>query len=225
METETQSNSQPRGEETRAALVAAGIELFGRQGYHGTSSRALAQAAKVNQALIGYHFGGKRGLYLAVFERVAERMTVRLGSAKEAIASLLESGETDPELLTQALLELLDRYIDTFTSPETAAWASLIVREQQQPSEAFDVLLERVMKPMLDVLGRLLAALTGKPADSAEIRLLVVTLLGQTLIFRVARAAVLRTLSVDQLGPDEIAAIKRRVHKNVLAILSQENES
>lgn len=217
--------AQARGEETRDALVQAGLELFGKQGYHGTSSRALAETAGVNQALIGYHFGGKQGLYLAVFELVAAGLNERFGPAKEAVSAMVEGTDPDRESLMAALLAMLDRFVDTFTASETAAWAALIVREQQQPSEAFDVLFERALLPMLELGSRLIGALEGKPADSPEVRLLMITLLGQTLIFRVALASVLRTLAVDQLGAAEIAAIKRRVHQNARAILSQENDS
>ena len=220
--TESERNHRPRGEDTRAALLAAGTELFGKLGYHAASSRALARAADVNQALIGYHFGGKRGLYVAVFEQIAERMAARFGPARETIGSLVEREDTDREVLIGVLLEMLDRLVDAFTAPESASWAALVVREQQEPSEAFDVLYEQAMFPMLDGMSRLVGCLEGRPADSADVRVLVMTLLGQTLIFRVARASVLRALETDELGPAEVAAAKQRVRRNAVAILSRE---
>ena len=225
MTQELPSTKSTRGAETRAALIAAGIELFGSLGYHAASSRALARSAKVNQALIGYHFGGKRGLYVAVFAHVADRLAERLAPARDAITTLLDRDGSDRRRLETALVAVLDRLVETFIAEETAAWASLIVREQQQPSEAFDVLFERAMFPMLELVSQLLGALESKPPDSTEIRMLVVTIFGQTLIFRVARASVLRTLGVEELGPADVEAIKHRVRANVLAMLSPENGS
>ena len=51
---------------TRDALIAAGTELFAESGYDGVPVWAIAQKAGVNKAMISYHFGGKRKLYLAI---------------------------------------------------------------------------------------------------------------------------------------------------------------
>jgi AcrR family transcriptional regulator len=65
---------------TRRALLEAGARLFPAKGYDGVSVEDLAKRAGVNKALISYHFGGKRGLYVAVLEsgfaEVAERLRV-----------------------------------------------------------------------------------------------------------------------------------------------------
>ena len=51
---------------TRDALLTAGAELFAERGYEGVPVAAIAQKAGVNKAMINYHFGGKRKLYLAI---------------------------------------------------------------------------------------------------------------------------------------------------------------
>jgi TetR/AcrR family transcriptional regulator len=51
---------------TREALVAAGTELFAERGYDGVPVAAIADKAGVNKAMINYHFGGKRKLYVAI---------------------------------------------------------------------------------------------------------------------------------------------------------------
>ncbi|GAA4698805.1 TetR/AcrR family transcriptional regulator [Pseudonocardia yuanmonensis] len=48
---------------TRRALLAAGRELFASAGYEGTTVRAVAERAGVNQALLFRHFGSKEGLF------------------------------------------------------------------------------------------------------------------------------------------------------------------
>lgn len=51
---------------TREALLAAGSELFAEHGYDGVPVAVIADRARVNKAMISYHFGGKRQLYLAI---------------------------------------------------------------------------------------------------------------------------------------------------------------
>lgn len=55
-------------ESTRARLVAAGAEVFNRDGYHGTDSNRLARAAGYAPATFYKHFPDKQALFLAVYE-------------------------------------------------------------------------------------------------------------------------------------------------------------
>jgi TetR/AcrR family transcriptional regulator, regulator of cefoperazone and chloramphenicol sensitivity len=59
-------------EATKQALLAAGVEVFAEQGYDAATTRAVAQAAGVNEQLIQRYFGGKAGLLLAIIERFRE---------------------------------------------------------------------------------------------------------------------------------------------------------
>jgi AcrR family transcriptional regulator len=54
--------------DTKARIAAAGRELFLRHGYRATTVRAVAAAAGVDSALIGYHFGSKQGLFAQSLE-------------------------------------------------------------------------------------------------------------------------------------------------------------
>lgn len=65
--------------DTRAAILAAARSVFARRGFEGASTREVAEIAHVNNAMIYYHFHGKRQLYRAVladafsaFDRVWE---------------------------------------------------------------------------------------------------------------------------------------------------------
>jgi AcrR family transcriptional regulator len=50
---------------TRAALLAAAQDLFGRRGYERTTTREIGEVAGVDPALISRYFGSKADLYLA----------------------------------------------------------------------------------------------------------------------------------------------------------------
>ncbi len=69
---------------TRRALLEAGARLFSEAGYDAVSVEDLARKAGVNKALISYHFGGKRGLYVAVLESGFAEVADRLGLVGEA---------------------------------------------------------------------------------------------------------------------------------------------
>jgi AcrR family transcriptional regulator len=58
-----------RGEERRAQLIDVALACFAEHGYDGASTRTIATAAGVTEALIFRHFPTKRDLLRAVIER------------------------------------------------------------------------------------------------------------------------------------------------------------
>jgi TetR/AcrR family transcriptional regulator len=79
---------------TREALLAAGTELFAERGYDGVPLSAIADKAGVNKAMVSYHFGGKRKLYLAI-------MTVTFADIVDRAEKLSASDRPAPVLLRE----------------------------------------------------------------------------------------------------------------------------
>jgi AcrR family transcriptional regulator len=55
-------------EDRRRQIVGVAMGLFARQGFEGTTTRQIAEQARVNEALIFRHFSRKEDLYWAVIE-------------------------------------------------------------------------------------------------------------------------------------------------------------
>jgi AcrR family transcriptional regulator len=77
------AEAQPPGrtrdrEATREALMAAATELFASLGYAGATVHAIAAHARVNKAMINYHFAGKHGLYTEILRRDFDWALTRL---------------------------------------------------------------------------------------------------------------------------------------------------
>ena len=87
---------------TRQALLDAATDLFAERGFDGVSIDDLAARAGVNKALVSYHFGGKRGLYVAALSSVFAELAARI-SAAEA------EGASAPDTLRR-LLQALDEF-------------------------------------------------------------------------------------------------------------------
>lgn len=81
---------------TREALLQAGTELFAERGYEGVPVWAIAQRAGVNKAMISYHFGGKRKLYLAI-------VTATFAEIVSRVESLAESPRPAPDVLRELI--------------------------------------------------------------------------------------------------------------------------
>lgn len=224
----TQPLKKRRGDATRQALIEAAVSVFGRDGFHAASTRALAEAAGVNQALIGYHFGGKDELYLAAIDHIAQRITQRMGPLAKEIGDLVHALEGDaagqPAADGNVYLSLLHRITDALaqmlTDPESTAWARLILREQQDPSPAFEVLYGGLMGRLLALTTHLAGRVRGIDPQSVEAHLLAITIFGQVLVVRAARAAVLRHMNWPRFEAEHIQRIQSLVRRNVTAILT-----
>ena len=81
---------------TREALLAAATVLFAEQGYDGVPVSVIAERAGVNKAMINYHFGGKRQLYLAI-------VTATFGEIVASVERLAGSARPAPELLRELI--------------------------------------------------------------------------------------------------------------------------
>jgi AcrR family transcriptional regulator len=90
---------------TREALLAAGTELFAERGYEGVPVWAIAQKAGVNKAMINYHFGGKRKLYLAIvgatFSEIVSSVETLANASRPAPDALREMIAVIGELVTR----------------------------------------------------------------------------------------------------------------------------
>ncbi|SDT02560.1 transcriptional regulator, TetR family [Paenibacillaceae bacterium GAS479] len=52
----------------RARILRAAKSLFASQGFDKTTIRQICEAADANIALVSYHFGGKEGVFIAIFD-------------------------------------------------------------------------------------------------------------------------------------------------------------
>jgi TetR/AcrR family transcriptional regulator len=136
------------GEQTvRQQLLAAARGLFAQQGYHAISTRQVAEAAKVNPAMIHYYFGSKEGLYEAMladtFAPLVERLSALLASTDDADAlgnffslymhTLGSNPWMPPLILREVVAEggrLRGWFVQQFAAKGGGMLAQLIEREQ-----------------------------------------------------------------------------------------------
>lgn len=96
-----------RGEAARALLLDAGRAAFSQQRYEEVSIVDLAKSLNVAAGSISYHFGGKRGFYLAVLEDAANTFWGGLLSMRGPATERLERG-------IDAFLDLAEQHPGSF---------------------------------------------------------------------------------------------------------------
>jgi AcrR family transcriptional regulator len=61
-------SSRASSRERQASLISAAAALFARKGFNGTTTKEIAKAAGVSEALVFKHFPTKHALYAAILE-------------------------------------------------------------------------------------------------------------------------------------------------------------
>ncbi len=209
-------------EDARQALIYAGLDLFGKYSFEGTSTRMLAEQTKVNLAAIQYYFGGKGGLYLAVANHIVEQVNKSLGPKISEIQEILKQGPPSRKKSLGLLCELVEHVVTHFIGvPETDKWLGILVREQLCPTEAFDILFKGFLNPFYQTLFALVTRIQGSESDDPEVKIRAFTIVGQVLIFRMSLAAVKQALNQKDYGAKNLDTIRSVILDNVQAIFSE----
>ena len=172
-------------DDARQRLLAAGLRLFAEQGYSKTSTRELADAARVNVASISYYFGDKAGLYRATFIEP-------MGTPDDDMARFngLELS------LAQALRGFYDSFIEPLKQGDVARHCmKLQFREMVEPTGLFDPSEACGIRPIHEALVQVLCRHLGLRRPDDDLARLAVCLAGLGVHMHVGRDI------TDQLAP------------------------
>lgn len=198
-------------------LLDVAIDHFGRFGFDGASTRAIAQDSGTAMSSITYHFGGKEQLYLEAARHIGKCIARVQAPALEAAQEKLNGTR---EQSVDAILGLIDSLAVMMLQPASETWARFIIREQQAPTAAFDAIYEGVIKDLSETLVALIKRIRPSLGEP-EARSTAVLLVGQAMILRAGRASVCRVLHIDTIDEAAGDLLRSRLRENVLCILSE----
>src|ERR1700757_32615 len=128
------------GDERRKAIVAAAVPLFARRGFAGTTTRELAEAAGISEALLFRHFPSKKHLYGEILQLGCEG-----DPALERLAALEPSTATLVHMITFMVRYFLLGGVDR-AELDTRLRLLLhsFLEDGEYARELFDTIFERV---------------------------------------------------------------------------------
>ena len=209
---------------TRERLLEAAIDVFGRHGFDSATTRMIAKAANVNIAAIPYYFGGKGGLYQAVIEYIVAQIKEEAGELLKQIGGTTFTKDTGRQQARELIKAVLERFINFIAGSEQGPrFSRIILREQMFPNPSYDTIFEGFLKPLLNALATLIMAASGE-SDPRQATFKAMTLMGQVVIFRVARETIVRGLDLEGYSPEELEEIRRVIIANAMAITAKPRE-
>lgn len=205
-----------KGEESRQRILEVAIAEFGRVGFSAATTRAIAQGAGATLPALQYYFGGKEGLYRACAEEIAARFVALTQEPAQAAAEALLAGQTD---LRAALKRTMAAVARAMTGADSAGlWGAFVSRELLAPGPAFDVMLERLFAPGIDLIAAMIARIQGRESADEPARIRAMLMIASLTAFQSGRAVALRVFGWDDVGKPQLAAITAALDAEIDAL-------
>lgn len=200
------SGHETRSARTRAQLIEAAIEVIAEVGYEGASTRALAKSANTTLSAIPYHFGGKKDLYLSAAQMIAGYAHTRF----EEVADILDGQSSGDKAarFEEALIHLLHIVLE---DTEPRAWTSFLARCVYDNDEAFELIHNQAIAPLLKKLARAASEFSGHTPEDEVLRLRISAIVTAILGFRFLRGIMLRGMEWKTMQDNCIRQIEHMV--------------
>lgn len=189
-----------RSQDTRHRILAAAGEVFAERGLRATTVRELSARARVNIAAIDYHFGGKEALY----ESVLNETYLESLAQHPPLLGVPDSAPGRVRLrafIHSLLLRILDE-------GRPAWFGKLMSRELVEPTGALDSVVDRSIRPLFVMLGKIILDIAGRPLPTPVLHRCIGSVIGQCLFYKHAQPVV-RRLAIhqkfDRASLDELA--------------------
>lgn len=160
---------------TRARLLKVGLQLFSEKGFRKVTVRELCRAANANVAAVNYYFGGKEGLYREVLQTAVDAVRATTAAARTA-----GEGQSPEEQLRRFIGVFLNRIL----SPAHNAVHELLMREMRDPTPALDMLVEQAVRPRMQFLAGLVAAIMKCDPKDPRVMRCVGSIQSQAIMYR-----------------------------------------
>jgi len=192
-----------RPEESRAAILRAAVAEFAEFGIAGARTDRIAQAARVNKALLYYYFKDKDALYEAVLDHV-------FGGLRERVMPVFDSNLSPRE----KMLAYIGCYFDYIAA--NPKFPRVVQSELMRVGVHGSPRMVRIAREYFAPIFQRVSALLREGAEKREFRPMspvdfLPSLVG-VVVFYFSTAPAMRTLhKVDPLSKDRIAERRRFV--------------
>ncbi|MDR0219710.1 MAG: transcriptional regulator CecR [Enterobacteriaceae bacterium] len=211
-----------RGEQAKQQLLESALEIFGKLGLEGATTRNIAHHAKQNIAAIAYYFGSKEGLYLATAQHIADRLKAEFSPLVASIDQFFSTASWPypQDKILAFIHQGLIRYNRLIFDPNSLHLSRIISHEQLAPTEAYSIIHEQGLALVYSRLNKLIAHYIGADEEQVLTQIHTHALLGEVLSFRLSREALLRQTGWDNIGTQEYELINLVLTQHINILLN-----
>jgi AcrR family transcriptional regulator len=186
--------------DTKKRIIETAGNIFAESGFQNATVREICKQAGVNIAAINYHFGDKKGLYLAVLkygkDAAFQKYPLDLG---------LDRSSPPEERLGIFISRFIGR-VQECHEGEIFWFRKLIARELLKPTEGLDMVAEEGIRPIFKTLSAIIREILGKGATEDTINLCCASIVGQSLFFFYAQPMIMRLFPAKNYAGTQLIA-------------------
>ena len=195
-----------KGEKARQRLLEIAIRLFAANGFSGTSLDEIVKSAGINKRMVYHYFGNKEALYQAVL------------LAEYSKLEALEIKTLHPEDPIEKIMgDIVATYFSFLrANPE---FVQLLLWENLNRGRSLDAMQVQLSKsPMMELLIEVVHAGQQNGTIQADIdsRFLLISLIGNCMIYYSNRFTLSRALEIDLASPEVLARAEKAVSALIL---------
>ena len=187
--------------ERREQLIMIARGLFAERGFDGTSVEEIAAHAEVSRPVVYEHFGGKEGLYKAVWDYAVDH-------AIEKSADVDLSTDQDREWLYHYLRVCVLSVFDTGIS---SLLRRLIANEINDPSPISGEVLSEHLAPRIQELEKRLRRMMGPYVTDFQVGCCILAIHSQFSAITINRSARRNLFKNDKPSPEEAERFTREI--------------
>ena len=202
--------------DTKKRIIETAGSIFAESGFQNATVREICKQAGVNIAAINYHFGDKKGLYLAVLKYGKD------SAFQKHPLDIMSGKSSSPE---DRFKDFVSRFIGRVRECHEGEfpWVrKLIAHELLRPTEGLDMVAEEGIRPIFKILSTIVRQILGRDATEDTINLCCASVVGQSLFFFYAQPMITRLFpgkdyADTQLIADHIASFSLNAIKKFAA--------
>ena len=186
---------------THDRLLMFASEMFAEHGFRDTRTQDICHAAVANVAAVNYHFGGKEGLYKAVWDYAVEH-------AIEKSADVDLSTDLDREWLYHYLRVCV---LSVFDTGPSSILRRLIANEINDPSPISDEVLSEHLAPRIQELEKRLRRMLGPDVTDFQVGCCILAIHSQFSALTINRSARRNLFRNDKPSEEEAERFTREI--------------
>jgi AcrR family transcriptional regulator len=172
----TMARTRRDGIQTRQRIIEAACRVFAEKGYRSATIAEICRRARVNIALVNYHFRDKQSLYRAVWQHAGEQ-----ASALYPFDGGVGSNAPAAERLRGHIHALVQRMTD---SGRLGQFHRLHMLETAKPNPFIDDVVRKIRQPHQEQLTAVLHELLGPQASAQDVARCETSIIGQCVSVR-----------------------------------------
>lgn len=196
--------------DTRSIIALAAIDEFALRSVDGARTRHIAKKANVNHAAISYYFGGKWNMYLEIIRVLVRHFSKLFTPVYEECEAFFKSENKSREQAVGLLKKYLVHSHQLYLKDLSSKIDMMIKREENFPTEAFDIVFEEGIRYHFSTLKRLVAFLKPELSDE-EVSAISISIVGMNSSITSCRTAFLKLNGKDSLTVSDIGLFSKTI--------------